>query len=604
MKAFGIAALVFFLCAASRADTSVSYGPDAVVDTNPYGSYVEPALDVSPKNAANLVAGSMVFTAGGIGVEAFRSDDGGYHWKSSSLPTGAGALVGDVQASFNADGYAYVTALGNQPRPTGAAKNGLYVFGSADNGETFRRLAFLQTPDGHSYDHEQLAIDRTHGKYRGRIYMTVLYLLSLTPSQLNGLGIIWSSDGGRTFHGPVLVSKGWSFNSRPVVLSDGTVVFPLFHNEKQGDTKALVQVALSRDGGQTFSAPQTIGDRAVYNVDVTMKKLSSGEWDFDGDSVPQFAAGRQASRTADNVYGVWSDLREGPSRLLFTKSVDGGKHWTTPHAILVSSDATDSQYQPSMAVNANGTVGISWYNGSASRNTVSEMFAVSNDGGETFSAPAQISSVVAPIKTPGGDRYSALSFASPKGTFISFTAPGSRFPSGGDYMGLAADANGAFHPIWIDARSGFNQAWSATVFPQAASPDPAGLMKQDVTAKVELEFGIATWDVASQTLTVPMRLHNTSHDTLYPPFTISVTGTTNPYSKDSQTAVSILNADNDKAGAGATFVFAAQTVGNLGRLLPGADTSSKTLKVHIETGIPQQPVLVTNIEANVPPKSP
>jgi hypothetical protein len=602
MKALVTSVLVLALCAASSPDTAISYGPDAVVDTNPNGMYMEPAIDVSPKDATKLIAGSMVTTAGGISVAAFRSNDGGYNWKDALLPTGAGEMIGDVQAAFSGDGYAYMTALGNMPAPKGPAKNGLFVFGSPDNGETFARLAFVQTPDGHGYDHEQLAIDRTHGKYRGRVYMTVLYLLALTPTQLNGLGMIWSSDGGHTFHGPVLVSKGWSFNSRPVVLSDGTVVFPLFHNEQQGDAKALVQVVRSRDGGQTFTAPQTIGDRVSYGVAEIEKRLATGEYDFDGDSVPQFAAGRSAGAAVDSVYGVWSDVRSGPSRLLLTKSSDGGKTWTSPREVFVASDATDAQYQPTIAVNAAGDIGISWYNGSGARDTVSEMFAISHDGGETFSAPVAISSSVAPLKTAAGERYSTLAFDSPKGMMIGFTAPGPRFPSGGDYMGMGVDAHGAFHPVWIDARTGVNQAWTATVVPSAPGAPIAGLSKQDVSSKMQLEFGVGAWDAATQSLTVPMRLHNTSHDTLYPPFTINVTGTKNPYYKDSKTAVTILNADNGQAGVGATFEFGASTVGNLGQLLPGADTSSKALKVKIDAASGGQPLLVTSIDANVAPK--
>jgi hypothetical protein len=32
-----------------------------------------------------------------------------------------------------------------------------------------------------------------------------------------------------------------------------------------------------------------------------------------------------------------------------------------------------------------------------------------------------------------------------------------------DTMGLAADAAGAFHPVWIDDRTGTLQVWTATV---------------------------------------------------------------------------------------------------------------------------------------------
>src|SRR5262249_21704553 len=38
----------------------------------------------------------------------------------------------------------------------------------------------------------------------------------------------------------------------------------------------------------------------------------------------------------------------------------------------------------------------------------------------------------------------------------------SRF-NGGGTSGLAADADGVFHPVWIDNRAGIHQMWTATV---------------------------------------------------------------------------------------------------------------------------------------------
>jgi hypothetical protein len=35
--------------------------------------------------------------------------------------------------------------------------------------------------------------------------------------------------------------------------------------------------------------------------------------------------------------------------------------------------------------------------------------------------------------------------------------------NGGDTAGLAADAAGVFHPLWIDNRTGIHQMWTAAV---------------------------------------------------------------------------------------------------------------------------------------------
>jgi hypothetical protein len=557
-------------------------------------------LAVSPLDSAKLIAGSMVYGAKGLTMETFRSNDGGYNWRSTLLPTGSGSLLGDVQARFDAYGRAFMTGLGSEVGPSGAEKNGLFVFGSSNAGETFNQLAFLQTPSGHSYDHEQLAIDTSNSRYSGRIYMTLLYTLRITP-QLNGLGLLWSADHGHTFHGPVEVSRGWSFNSRPVVLSDGTVLFPLIHTAHLSDVKQTVQLARSNDGGKTFATPILVGTRVGYGLREFTRKVATGDYAFDLDSVPQFAAGARASAMPNNVYGIWSDVRSGVSRLLFSKSTDAGKHWTSPRTIFTTNDTTDAQYQPSIAVNALGVIGISWFNGSSSRNTVSEMFAISTDGARTFSTPTVISSIASPLRTPAGSRYQADDFPDPHGLFLGFSAPGRRYPSGGDYMDLVYDSGGSFHPIWIDARNGLDQIWTATVLPHSPGEDPAGLSKRNVTTQMKIEFGVGRWDDASHTLSVPARLHNVSKITLYPPFTVAVTMTTNPYDKRSKPEVTVLNADNGKSGVGAAYTFSAQTLGNLGRLAPGADTSSRIIKVRIaKSG--WNPVLLTSVQGYVAAK--
>ncbi|HZY99138.1 MAG TPA: sialidase family protein [Candidatus Baltobacteraceae bacterium] len=572
------------LCAIAPGISQPSYGPDSVVDANPSAWYIEPAIGVSPKDARKLIAGSMVFGVGGLTAETFRSDDGGYSWRSTTLPLASGSLLGDVQAAFSADGKGYMTVLGSEIDAAGMTLNGLYVFGTLDAGQTFQRLAFVQTPDKHSYDHEQLTIDETNGQYRGRIYMSALYSVRLSP-QVNALGLIWSSDGGRTFHGPVEVWRGWSFNSRPVVLPDGNLLFPFFHVKTLTDTHEVLAVSLSRDGGRSFGTPHRVGDRIIYGIDATERRLHRGDYAFDLDSVPQFAAASTPGGT--EIFGVWSDMRTAQSRLLFTRSDDLGAHWTQPQVILTTDHPLDSQYQPSLAVNDAGALGISWYNAAHGSGTVSEMFAVSHDGGRSFSASARISSTSSPIRPPNGDGYSAQAFPDTKGIFIGFTSPLTRYPSFGDYTGLATDATGAFHPIWIDARDGAAQVWTATAFATAPEPIPTDLSERKLTDSIALEFGLGTWDGKSHTFTVPVRLHNTSRSVLYPPFTVTVSLTHNPYDDENpnfaskQPPVAVLNADNQKTGIGATFVYSSGTIGNLGRLLPGAETASRTWRVRL-----------------------
>src|SRR5258707_3698164 len=92
---------------------------------------------------------------------------------------------------------------------------------------------------------------------------------------------------------------------------------------------------------------------------------------------------------------AWTDYRSGAYRLLFTYSTDRGKTWTA--AKRIGNDAPDwvSQYQPTIAVNGDGAVGVTWFDTRNSANhdykQYDQYFAASVDGGEPCSAPARVS---------------------------------------------------------------------------------------------------------------------------------------------------------------------------------------------------------------------
>jgi hypothetical protein len=121
-----------------------------------------------------------------------------------------------------------------------------------------------------------------------------------------------------------------------------------------------------------------------------------------------------------------------------------------------------------------------------------------------------------------------------------------------------------------------------------------------VTGQVTLEFSSGKWNGDDRTFSVPVRLHNTSNEVLYPPFTVAVTMTTNPYDPRPQPEVSIVNADNGMTGKGAEFQYSAQTVGNLGRLLPGAETASRIWELRVPVHL-FNPLVLTSVTAYVPP---
>lgn len=239
-------------------------------------------------------------------------------------------------------------------------------------------------------------------------------------------------------------------NSNSVVLSDGTIIVPYqFEDSRQraGEAKPppkyangglgryFLGVHRSTDGGQSLE------DEAGY----------IGYWSRSPlDGFPVLAADATRTQLRDRLYAVWSNTDSGGHQVLFCSSQDGGKNWTKPAIISEQAEGeadqteaahTYSAFMPAIAVNTKGVIGVSWYD---TRSVPSQQhgwdarFRASLDGGETWLSSVRVSRATSLFKASDSD-------------------------DPGDTSGIAADANGAFHPVWIDNRTGIRQAWTATV---------------------------------------------------------------------------------------------------------------------------------------------
>src|SRR5690606_6135465 len=90
-------------------------------------------------------------------------------------------------------------------------------------------------------------------------------------------------------------------------------------------------------------------------------------------------------------------------------------------------------------------VGLLWYDRRDNPDNLSyyPRFSASLDGGDTWLPSVRLST-----------HPYAAGPASQKSAFTG---------NGGDTAGLAVGADGAFHPVWVDDRTGVPQAWTAVV---------------------------------------------------------------------------------------------------------------------------------------------
>ena len=97
-----------------------------------------------------------------------------------------------------------------------------------------------------------------------------------------------------------------------------------------------------------------------------------------------------------------------------------------------------------IAVNGAGVVGVLWYDRREfpAAEGYRPRFAASLDGGASWSPSVAVSTAPNARAAQQGPDY---------------------LPNGGDTAGLAAAADGRFHALWIDNRTGVQQVWTAAI---------------------------------------------------------------------------------------------------------------------------------------------
>lgn len=588
----------------AAAEARIVVGPDVLASRDGDFPHVEPMVAASPRDPDTLVAGAIVFPRPDrdSGCRVYSSRDGGSTWTEAdpAARPGSGA---DPQVAFTAQGTALFVCLVDVAGEDERSRFGLHVFRSEDGGSTWDAPVEL---GAHSYDHPQIAVDSTTGRHAGNVYIGVLYV----HEREYRIGVFRSDDDGRSFVGPVEVARGGSYGEGQGlnvtglgVLSDGALVvgsmdFPLAPGpEGPRPREAGSWIALSEDGGVTFSEPRRAATRVHDPPDRDLGRRLGG--------FPVWAVDGSGSATRDRLYHSWTDWRSGSARVLVSASGDRGRTWSEPAAVEPDAPAGVHQFLPALAVNAEGTLGVSYSDtrGFPEGDGYHRRFTASVDGGASFlrsrllssapSRPQEASVNRRPVFQTLDDGSGALS--------IAFVSAVGRWPGGGDYMGLAADARGTFHALWSDARDGAFQLWASQVrvehgpetpgegegsgAPPEGAPDPSSTEQRSVTGRIELVSDPASWDPEAREIRVPVRLRNTSDEPIYPPIEVVVVGLEWEDPPEelqefwSERSGRLLNADNDATGAGARFDYT-PTLRDLQVLEPGAVTGARVWRIH------------------------
>ncbi len=361
---------------------------------------VEPQVAVNPANNSNVIGAwqqDRWSNGGARGLVAGYSLNGGKSWGQTTLPFSAcapGAIAdpftgapyhraSDPWVSVGPDGTAYAAGLmaTNSSAGTAAGNNdtGIGTVTSSDGGKTWANPTLEKSDQGTSpvfeatqffNDKESVTADPLHA---GKAYLVWDRLQG--PSQSPDAALVshafrgpaWfsmTSDGGKTWTTarPIFDPGQNSQTIGNVVLVDPTSgkLYDFFDEiSSTGSPKFTprglsVDFITSSDGGATWSTPTVVSSQQV----AADTDPNTGAALRTAEELPSVAIDPHSGE----LYVVWEDSRftgGTVNQAVITTSVDGGTSWTRPAP--VSTATGKPAFTPTVAVNADGKVAITYY---------------------------------------------------------------------------------------------------------------------------------------------------------------------------------------------------------------------------------------------------
>jgi hypothetical protein len=430
---YAVTLLALACLPAWTAEPVVTLGPEvdvSAVFAHPELSQYQADLRCDPSDAKRMLITCKVATSLSEFEQrtmTYRTQDGGGSWAFDIEPAS-----GDPDSVFDRGGRAHRSFIWDaKGKHTGYRC-------STDGGATWETPLELPARD----DHMHIACDRSAGPFADSIY--------IAGRNFSGKGVTVSRsrDHGATFQSTVIpldgvLGKGFVYG--PAVTATGTLVIPYTSGSTflskpvngvatYAGKKQSVHILRSADGGLNFTRIQ-VGD-----IDA-----SSEDGYGTSPNLSQIAVGRRAG--GERLYLAYPRSRVAAcSQLLLVTSDDDGATWSAPRAIIERESPTGfSPSSCSIMANAAGTVGVQWIAIDATATSFHLCFAASLDGGMTFGKPVQATPV--PSIVPGGK----LPIPAMK---AGVRLPGQPRSPGQDQLYGDVDADGIFHLVWTDARTG------------------------------------------------------------------------------------------------------------------------------------------------------
>lgn len=402
----------------TEAERITSREEDAgISDTKETESEIHAA--VNPKDTNNIIAAAMKFSEDILNALTFPiyyTKDFGRTWKLSQFngvndQTGFSIVAGggDPIIVFDDKGVAYLSWLTLNIGLDFKIKAGLHWAISNDGGATWTRqnslldegeIEDISGSGGRLPDKEWLASDLSNSPHKGNVYVAYAYINTADTSY--NIFVKTKKSNGTTFEGKVdLTPSDILFAQFTSIDVDSKgVVHVMFAGAKAEDEVASLYHCKSTDGGVSFSAPVKIAPFFLScfppGSDSTCNLTG-----VDPNRVypcPHLRVDKSNGPNSGNLYVVWTanginELKTVGTDIYFSKSENGGVTWSAPIVLNNDKIADVDQFFPSIAVNAQGILVITWYDRREDLDNEQTKYymTVSKDGGDSFESDFAVS---------------------------------------------------------------------------------------------------------------------------------------------------------------------------------------------------------------------
>jgi hypothetical protein len=329
---------------------------------------VEPFIASNPANPNNLIAvwqQDRWSDGSSQGLATGYSFDGGFTWTNTAVPfsicaggnTGNGGdytRASDPWVTFSPNGTAYQMALTTSGRSFAAGgKNAMLVSRSIDGGRTWGSISTLILDGADAFnDKNAITADSRNNNFAYAVWDRLgaqgggaTYLARTS----NG-GQSW--EAARNIYDPGLSSQ--TIGNIVASLPSGAIVnFFTQIDTAAGTSSSSLNIIRSTDNGTTWGSRIRIADILAVGT----RDPETGTRVRDGSGI-----GSIATAPNGDIHVVWQDSRftsGARDQIALSSSRDGGLTWSAP--VRVNTNTAVSAFVPSVAVRADGTIGVTYY---------------------------------------------------------------------------------------------------------------------------------------------------------------------------------------------------------------------------------------------------